>query len=458
MSDKEFDGKYMSDVFLIEFPEHIKVFHKSNISQGPKTQKEYSIFIHEYWHFLLNISTVVRFRDFSIWHHLIPVFSRALSKSEEFDNISEAISDNDKKILEETWDLMMTYNNDGFEGIQGKDYQDYKITGSAIYEPCDLSLFDKPIKFQKVKYPVEVQTEKGIEKGFLNIGNNAIDESIANSVETIINPGKAPSPLFLYQTLIKLSEFYNNGKRLTNYELASIGTLSFLTTNPSASLENLFNDFISIKEKSNTDQAFKVICDKIKPDFMQVASVLLHDLQNIQEVYKGREPMEQAINYIAKKIKMAIHFRLSDLLFDLKPFVGSKLNQELLNHLTFKLIIPCDVKQAFNGPDDEINRDIIKSFDLNSIKLGESYAYPSYLMQVLNCQMNYFRAHWALFTLVDSKNATSLCPYYTTCDLPDRTKNMEYCKTKPWKNYNQNKENCMYGTAISTLKGLVKLK
>src|SRR5690606_2620630 len=144
--------------------------------------------------------------------------------------------------------------------------------------------------------------------------------------------------------------------------------------------------------KSQTiNSSVKEMCDRTKPLFMKVASVLLEDLQSIQDVYKNREPISQAINYIANRIRKAIDMRLNNLLFDLEPFENGVLNQQKLNNLMFELIPPCDVRQEIEGDEDIINRDMIKSFDSKPINLNGNIVYSSYLMQVLQCQMDYFK-------------------------------------------------------------------
>ena len=51
-------------------------------------------------------------------------------------------------------------------------------------------------------------------------------------------------PTIPYYTLSKISEYFNNGIALSNYEQACIGTLSLLTTNPALALNGLFKDYI----------------------------------------------------------------------------------------------------------------------------------------------------------------------------------------------------------------------
>ena len=458
MSDSIIQGKYLSDVFLIEFPAHVKVFTKAGNNQGPKTQNDYATFVHEYWHFLLKISTVVRFRDFSIWHQLIPIFTKALTDNADGTSEGNSLSAEDKILLDEFTELIFTYNGDCFEGLKGKKVKDYKVIGNAVTEDCNLTLKGKPISYKKVKIPVEVLTEQGIEQIHYVLGNSTIDESIANSIDKIIFAKGNIPPAIPYLMLEKMSKYYNGGISLTNYELSAIGTLSFLTTNPAFSLEALFKDYINLRKITSIEKSLLEICNRIKPEFMKIASVLLNDLQSIQDVYKGREPTDFAIDYIANRIRNAIDLRLTNLLFDLKPFENGVLKQETLNKLIFEIIPPCDIRQKFEGDFDIVNRDIILSFDLKPINLNGNIIYSSYLLQVLNCQMDFFRAHWAFYSIMDSDKVESVCPYYTSCDLEQRINEQDICKLKPWKSFKRGQKNCMYGSAVASMIGIVKIR
>jgi hypothetical protein len=182
MNNQTIQGKYLSDVFLIEFPKHVKIFDKSGNSQGPKKQEDYATFIHEYWHFLMNVSTVVRFRDFSIWHQLIPIFTKTLTSNADGTAEGNNITENDKKQLDEFTELIFSYNANSFIGLKGKNVIDFNVIGDCQIEDCNLELKGKQVPFKKVSVPVEVTTEIGKEKVLFTIGNNTIEESIANSV------------------------------------------------------------------------------------------------------------------------------------------------------------------------------------------------------------------------------------------------------------------------------------
>lgn len=463
MEETTIFGRYLSDVFLIEFPPHVQIIDNDHqgININIKNQRDFAVFIHEYWHYLMNISTVVRFRDFSIWHQLIPIFSKTLMENEDGTALGEEISEKDKIHLEEYSELWYAYNTHYFEGLKGNDILDYNFVGGFITTNYHLKLRGKDVPFQKIKIPVEVTTERGKERAFFYLGNIAIEESIANSVEKMIYDNGNKPPIIPYLVLKKLSEYFNNGQALSNYELAALGTLSFLTTNPALSLKYLFTDYLDLRKKYNIIDSLEIICDDIKSTGLQeLREALLNDLQGIQNTYKNREPMAQALDYVAQRMKAAINLRLENPLFDLTPFETSVVNQEKLYHLRSDLIPSCDIKQVFKGHKDQIMKDIICPMDRTPILVQGHELYPSYLMRILHCQVHYFKAHWAgtIGRLQDSNNAISECPYYTTCRVSFRINSPETCKTKPWATFSQKHQNCAYGSAVGVTMGETKLR
>lgn len=178
----------------------------------------------------------------------------------------------------------------------------------------------------------------------------------------------------------------------------------------------------------------------------------------ILRVYENRHPAYQAIDFIKEKIEKAIYFRSRDILFELTPFKNNQVNHESLSKIIFEIFKPCDVIQKINGDFEEIERDIIKSFETEQIEIDNQQIYPSFLMQVINCQLNYFKAHWALHNLMDSRLAEDKCPYFTSCGLKCRIETPDICLKTPWKTFVKNGEKCAYSHAVSTLIGLTKLK
>ncbi|MEL1245292.1 hypothetical protein AAEO56_13530 [Flavobacterium sp. DGU11] len=448
-------ARYFSNVFLIGLSPSVNIFNRKIDEEIPV--KEYSIFTHEYWHFLMNISTTVRVRDFALFYQLFPIFSKTLTEEGNGMSDTSVLTAEDKILLSQINDMFIAYNEGGIDNPEELEINNFRIVSEVLGEDAHLTLRDCKVPFKRSKVKIEFDTPQGISQKYMYLNSDYIEESIANSIEKIIYDDGDSIPEIPYLMLSKLSAYFN-GEPLSNYELACIGTLSLLTTNPALSLNSLFKDYKALRGFHTMQESIDRLSDEIKPIFSQISNIILEDLISILKVYENREPSYQAIKRVYEKIEMCLYYRERDLLFELNAFRNNILNKEILNYLVFKMVNPCDVLQERQGDENLVNRDFIKSFETDNIKVNSHDVLPYFLNQIMNCQLNYLKAHWAMFALMDSRIATSKCPYYTVCDLPNRIINTDRCLNKPWENFVKNGDNCVYGHAVGNLVGISGLK
>lgn len=453
--NKEVFAQYFSNVFHMELSENIKLFVDDPTYQI--TKEDYAVFIHEYWHYLLNISTMVRIRDFSLHYQIFPIFSKTLLVECNGESDTSVLTQEDNELLSEIGELFFAYSDGGFVK-SSKEMIDFRVISEILSEDLNLTLQGKKVPFKKGKVKVEVTTSQGLYEDYLYINNSFIDESIANSIECMISNSSKTNPVLPYYILAKISEFFNNGTALNNYEIACIGTLSLLTTNSALTLNGLFKDYIHLKKKHTIDDSIKILCDCLKPKVKNTFSLIIADIDEILRVYENRAPVYQAIELIKSKVEMALSLRNNDLLFELVPFRNNVIDTESLENLVFQIIKPCPVTQKKDGDLSHIKRDEFRLFENYTIMIDGQSVPSSFLMQVINCQLNYFKAHWAIFTLLDSRLAEETCPYFTVCDLECRVVTPDICLKKPWKTFIRNGEKCAYSHAVSTLIAHTRLK
>jgi len=449
-------GRYLSNVFLIEFPAHVKIVDKETAKINIKSPQDHATFVHEYWHFLMNVSTLARFQDFTFFQKLISILTRALLENNDGTVDSYSLSESTKEELDELTELysLRYFQVDYFEGLTGTTVDDFKITGEFITSEVPIKIEGEEIIFNTVKIPVEAKTENGIEQGYYHLGNNTIDESIANSVEKMVFDDGTIPPAKPYLFLKKLSEYFNDGIALNNYELAALGTLSFLTHKPLLEIKGIFIIYIELKKSFTISDSLEILSSVVRPSFEEKADNFLDFLNNLQIAYEGRDLIQQAFDQVINRMLDAIKMRLDNLLFDLEAFKNTY-DEDKLDQLIEELAPSCDIKQEFEGNEDTIMRDIVMPFVLESVNVKDKQISTSFLMRVLHCQMHFFESHFALhggFADTDKTN-DSTCPYYTCCSVHYRQNQPHTCKTKPWYTYSQEGENCAYGIAIGTLMG-----
>ncbi|WP_422091654.1 hypothetical protein [Tenacibaculum ovolyticum] len=450
-------AKYLSNIFHIELSENVQIFNKNNDQKF--STESYSVFVHEYWHYLLNISTSARLGDFSMWYQLFSIFSRTLTEEGDGTSVTSELTTEDKKLLEEIGDLYIEQNQGCIIDLGDIEVKDFNIISEITSVENELTLKGIKVPYKQSKVKIDILTSEGkrLNKE-LYINNDFIDESIANCIEKIIFDNDNPPPKIPYLILEKLSEYYNNGSALSKFELAHLGTLSLLTTNPPLSLNSIFKDYIEYRENNDIESSLEYIFNLIKPLFLEISGVILTDMNEILKVYENREPAYQAIKFLIEKIEKAIYFRNKNLVFELAPFRNNTVNYEKLNILLYEAFKPCDIIQKVVGDEETLERDFIKSFETQPIQISNHFIYPSFLMQLISCQLHYFKAHWTIHGLMDTRIANDTCPFFTTCNLTTRTETPNICRNKPWESLIKNGENCVYGHAVANLVGHSKLK
>lgn len=448
-------AKYLSNVFHIELSERVRLFETLNTDD--KFPEIYSIFVHEYWHYLLNLSTTVRIREFTLWYQLFPILSRLLQVEKNGDVDSTQLTIEDKELLEEIGELYLSYANFGISYESDDDILDFKIVGEITSVELNLTLKGKDVPFKEARVEISVSTVNGVEPGILIVNNDCVEESVANSVEIMIFPNGKKNALIPYHFLLKMSEYFN-GYQLSHLEIASIGTLSLLTTNPALSLNQLFKDYREYRKKLSIEESINKLAENVRPLYDQICNTIISDIDDILRVYENRHPAYQALAFIREKIIKAMFFRKKDLLFELSPFKKNSLNFEKLQYLILEVFKSCDVIQLNSGDEHQVMRDEIKSFETENMEIDGQSVPISFLMQLMDCQLNFFRAHWALYTMRSSETSETKCSFYNTCNLQCRLNTPEICEKTPWKTFVRDGEKCVYSHAVSTLMGLTKLK
>jgi hypothetical protein len=450
-------ARYLSNVFHIELSKEVRFFETKR--EDENFAEVYSIFAHEYWHYLLNISTTVRLRDFTFWYQQFPILSSALQFEQNGEVDVSELTSNDKNLASELGELYVSYANCGikYEGDEVEDYLDYKTSNEIVEVDLDLTLKGEVVPFKEAQVEITVTTNSGEIPGILIINTDYIEESVANSIEMMICDTGKETPILPYHFLLKLSEYFT-GAQLSHFEIASIGTLSLLTENPARYLNSLFKDYHEFRQTLDIEKSLEKLAETIKPIYEQICKVILSDLDDILRVYKKRHPSYQAIKFIKEKVVKGMIFRNKSLLFELTPFKNNTLNQAKLDDLILDYFKPCDVIQLKDGHEDKIMRDEIRSFETDEIKVDEQLVAASYLMQVMSCQLDFFKAHWGIYALFNSGIAESKCPFYSVCDLDCRKLTPEICANKPWKSYLKDGEKCAYAFAVGNLIGFSSFK
>ena len=189
-------AKYTSNAFTITLEKDINFFR--GISDGEDVpfqvfadnKAKYSVFVHEYWHYLINVSTLARYFDFSLCFHLVALFSKTLVEHQNGkSNGNSSLNDEEIKFTSKIIDFLTH-----FRGSKKPEFEDKSVLARNIkfFVINDFEIYNKEIEVhgdirqrQFVRLSLEVSTTYGIKKANFRFVAIAIEEGIAHLVESL---------------------------------------------------------------------------------------------------------------------------------------------------------------------------------------------------------------------------------------------------------------------------------
>lgn len=461
-------ASYHNNAFCINAGQCISIMDANRdqleVDMESLSLKEFSIFTHEYWHYLLNISTLTGLKDFKLFQTLVEPFWKGIAKKPlgifNKNNLDKE-DENYVVSLITLYKSIYGYRIPNHPNVSNRTVKDFKITGYKIND--DYKEIDGDnAPFSEVILKLSIETLFGeVDKEF-PLGTLVINEGLAYEVENMICKENEKSiPCFPYKVIRKISEYILDDS-ITNLELCKIATLSMLTVNAPAA----FIDFLElIKNKLNEEKSIDKIIDFIwnnyKSRFKNHIKVAIKDMEDMVNIYKDRGLLEYAMNYLSAQYKRLLNKRLENPFFDLHPFSNENIDIQQIVEL-FKEIAPCDA--IIENPDknnEEISKDILISFTGNKLWNDTIYT-PTDFLRALQCQSHYLQSHIDLNKnkFVSSKSShTKACPFYTICELENRKNSSDICKNKPWEVFKENEpKSCWYGVAVASTLGSVNVE
>jgi hypothetical protein len=448
-------GTYSTNGFCIRISDQVPLIDKKTERFHPNNLHDYAIFIHEYWHYVVNISTFTGVKDFRILQSLIPHFSDTLQTHANGIVDSGFLNTDACRFLSATMTLYSEIL--GQQECQNvSDYiNDFKILNYHI-EDIKVNLENKEAPCTKINLEISIDTVGGTINSSFEFGTYAMDEGLAYEIQSMIDKN-AQVPLIPYHVLRKLSEFII-GHEISKYELCGITTLALLTVNAPKALIKMLEEYNDIsKQISNPINRLEMLWQSfILPQSTDAIKAVENDLSEWLNLYKDRGLLEKAIEFLGNKYIEFLKRREKEPLFDLEAFIENTCNLDKLHNLVND-VIPCDIIQEYPGDDMHIGKDRLYSFGVNLYQNNSQYK-PTDFLRTLECQLHYLCSHLTNNGFVDSNQINAeKCPFYTICELPGRTTNPTICEENPWLVHHDNNKTCWYGSAVNATIGTIKL-
>jgi hypothetical protein len=165
-------------------------------------------------------------------------------------------------------------------------------------------------------------------------------------------------------------------------------------------------------------------------------------------LFAGRIGLEKAYTYIAEINKQLYDLRISNPCFELDWVLNEEYDRILENAQMCDYLYIFKNSEIENG-DPEFFRDFMATL------LPEETCQA---LKVLIAFDHYFFAHLGMPTSRVEQNPkpSHQCPFFTCCDLQERAKHRDLCKTKPWRVYEilqPQRKHCWYSQGVMESKG-----
>ncbi len=461
-------GIYHTNQFCITLPPMTTMFDESglifNALQTISDKKTYSSFVHEYFHYVHNLSTVSGFMTFLIFQSLLSEFWKCL-REDGSSKGSNDFSDDDNRIFRELINELTFYNGDVEPiGITADD----NIVEMNVINITETSkarkIYGKDIIRDIIIIKFHVKFDTGQTKDIdFQLGDAAIDEGLAYEIDRFVaaeidDKGRSSitddAPPFPYSVLRILSEHLVPSGMPIISRLAC-AKLSLLSVNPAKMLIMLLKDYEKIKGVDGFDKENQIL-SKLWANAQEGATQAINTIINTEipgflEMHEGRGIIEDSIKALSDLYKKLLQARLKDPFYDLKPF--DKNNCDIPQLTAFmKNVAPCSVIQQRKGCHSKLERDILLSFT-PEYRSPKGYSLNN-VLSPLHAQMHFLLQHLSISNFEESvRHRRNCCPFYTSCNLPNRKKKASLCLREPWKTYKSKNDNCWYGTAVASTLG-----
>jgi len=451
-------GCYWTNRFMIHVGDRTPVFRRDGSLRKHITRKALALFVHEYMHYVQNISTVSALRSYVLFQSLLARFSESLDRNGTSRG-SAGLAIESCRDVRALLELQSRYDGDideclavgeeavsvevnGFRTVDWAARRAGKgVSGQDVVLDCDVTLANR--------------TARRIEFVF---GTAAIEEGIAYELDRLVAKGRRlaelpdDAPALPYLVMRALCG-HVCACPVSPVHLVSTAVLALDTANPPVALIQALQDADGhADDPSESKKALLKIQGELKEHRDAGVVALLADLDSLVGNYKGRAVAESAMTLLRDVARSMCSARSRDPSFEVRPFEGNTVDDRALQHLLLQCL-PCDALQKFRGDERRLRRDVMVAFGPAAHDDGGWD--QSERLRVLDCQLDYMLAHLAGdgFLATDQVGPHA-CPFATACDLGLRKGDPAACFEQPWVRCGEN-PTCWYGLAVLATLGLV---
>lgn len=456
-------GGYYPNQFMIELDRDHALLNRDGTLRAYVAGSANFVFIHEYVHYLENISTASGFKSLLIWESVLAIFSHTLDAEAGESGGSARLDPADQDRLRQLVTYSDLCNGDDvpadLRAVPDDAFDDLEVLGVDA-ETLSVSLPNGTgeVTGVNLRCNVTFKDRPATEVEFI-LGATAIEEGLAYEIDRMVEGVEDPAVPFPYRVLREYAAKAGpNG--LPRIVLAACAALALQTVDPPRAIINMFDHLSDLVERSDRAVAaggvaipWAAIVDELveatRSQREQLPPVVLQDLRRLIEMHAGRGAAERAMRGLAELFSRLLDRRVRDPLFELRPFQTNRVERTALARVLGN-VLPCDVLQenapVQEGGDEEFERDWL-------LRWGEAGENDAALdgVRLLQCQLDFVIAHVSNASTLTPTHAIRghACPFHTCCPLALRREHTSTCGERPWEitRFGMN-DRCWYGMAV----------
>jgi hypothetical protein len=417
---------YAADYFLIKLPSELQGIVKERDFDF-SSARETSLFLHEWFHYLHNISTADGIYAFATLVNLWARFRSVLNEDGLNPGELSVECCNKEEIHRHFlhWMSSRRFRNNADPILRNYSRTDCEITEAQLITEFDIDITGERTSFLRC----ELQTDSN-EQISVEIGTVEILEGVASMLEAsyLISVSEFPSAskVVPYQLLLKLSRYIVHD--IKDDEATACGIAALQDNDPPRALFEILH---RAKQEASGDRLL-LLENLVKNHLKSSKEVMDLVFQQTESFFPMDEPMSSNVKGLVAAMRANIAAREIDPFFEFAVIKTAKANPERLKLVIAELTCP-RVLVRTKGDENEIGRDQIVRFGFpagNAVEL-------QFGGQKLHAALHFLTLHLGAEGFLPTAQLTAgqsrrKCPFYTSCLYPLRQENPEICADRPW--------------------------
>lgn len=417
-------GGYLLDRFLITLDQGNHVINSAtNSFQLPIDPQKFSIFFHEYSHYLQNISTLSGFSHFSTELDLWWLFRETVDRNTLVSAGSGILSAQRRGWIQLYTTLWQTSLGSIYP-VQGPLPNAAQFTVRTFHvQATNVPLVNGIATRSLLEIhgtAVDGTTGHPIPVTF-QFGTDALTEGLAALLQEKLAlglGGQAPIlPVFPYEVLRSLASHIAAG--IDEYSLAMLATLALQSNDPVQALHGMLLQWANDPDVPN--RLANIVAIEVPDTTAKITTILLTDIPRLRGAFTGAGEIGRGIVTVIGRFEDALKHRVQYPFFDIdaafSPGPGARVPFALLNRHPACLVL----QESSNQAPDEL------------FEFGPPAAAQTDALSVLHSAFQFYFAHLRVTTFAPTGQIqTQICPFFSSCQLPLRNRDPQICQTKPW--------------------------